>query len=400
MNIIFLANFPHKIDMSFMGRFTHLAMLMYEKGHKVEVVCSDFDHATKDFRKELNNPYPFKLTFLHESGYPGNVSPKRLWSHYVWGKNVGKYLNSLPEKLDVIYSALPSFTAAVEAGKYCKKTGCKLIVDVQDLWPEAFKVKFKNPLIQMAFKPMECHVNRAYSAANLVIGCSDTYRDRGLRVNINDKEGLTVYLGNHGNVFDDARDQNNVVKAADEYWIAYIGTMGYSYDLKCAIDAIAKVNSKNVVDKKIRFVAMGGGPLLEEYKSYADEKQILSDYTGALAYPQMVGKLCSCDAVINCLRPGAAQSITNKVGDYALCGLPVINTQENEEYRKLVEEYQCGINCECGNSDEVADAIVRLMTDTVEARMFGANARNLGIERFDRRTTYPLIVNAIEELAK
>lgn len=398
MNIIILANFPHSLDGGFMGRFINLAQLLHDRNHNVEVIVSDFQHGSKKHRTSLVNNYSFKLTYLHEPGYPNNVHPKRLWSHYVWGCNVEKYIKGLSNKPDVIYSSLPTFSAARLVGKWCNKNEVKFIVDVQDLWPEAFKVAVKNPVLQLAFAPMDWVANAAYKAADYVIGCSDTYRDRALRVNKKVSSGLTVYLGNNGEKFDYAQKAYKVQKPYDEFWIAYIGTMGYSYDLKCAIEAIKLVSSQKVIDKKIKFVAMGGGPLLDEYKSYAKKSGILADFTGALPYEQMVGKMCSCDAVINCLRPGAAQSITNKVGDYALSGLPVINTQENQEYRDLVEEWNCGINCECGNPNEVAQAIVKLASDSSLCKLMGDQARKLGVERFDRRTSYMKIIELIENI--
>ena len=81
-------------------------------------------------------------------------------------------------------------------------------------------------------------------------------------------------------------------------------------------------------------------------KNYADQKKVLASFMGRKSYEEMVGIMCSCDLVVNPIVKGAAQSITNKVGDYALSGLAVINTQENPEYRELIEQYGCGINCE------------------------------------------------------
>ena len=145
---------------------------------------------------------------------------------------------------------------------------------------------------------------------------------------------------------------------------------------------------------------MGRGPLLDEFKKYAEDAGINSEFTGALPYEKMVGKMCSCDLVVNCINKGAAQSITNKVGDYALSGLPVINTQENLEYRRLIVMHQCGINCECGNAEQVADSIEKLALAPELRSKMGENAARLGRERFDRRNTYPKIVDAIEELCK
>ena len=399
MNIVILANFPILLDGSLQGRFINLASLFHDRGHHVEVIVSDFDHYTKKNRQSLGNKYPFKLTYLHETGYPNNVHPKRLWSHYVWGKNVYRYIKTLKAKPDVVYAALPTFTAGKLVGQWCNKNGVKFVIDVQDLWPEAFRVAIKNPFLQLAFKPMDWIADSAYKAADGIIGVSDTYCNRAMNVNSKVAQSLTIYLGNNGGVFENARSAHKVQKSPNEFWVAYIGTMGYSYDLKCAIDAFCKIKS-NSMERKIKFIAIGAGPLLDEYKKYARKKGINAEFTGALPYDKMVGLMCSCDAVINCLRPGAAQSITNKVGDYALSGLPVINTQENPEYRTIVEDWQCGINCECGNSDQVADAIAKLAQDEKLRKSLGVNAARLGREMFDRRYTYPKIIEAVEAICK
>lgn len=129
---------------------------------------------------------------------------------------------------------------------------------------------------------------------------------------------------------------------------------------------------------------------------YANDKSIYVEFTGKLLYEKMVGLLCSCDIAINPIKKGSAGSIINKVGDYALSGIPVINTQECEEYRNLVEQYQCGINCEVGNVQEVADANEKLAVDSNLRNKMGKSSRKLAVERFDRRVTYYDIVKLFE----
>ena len=393
MKIFIVANFTN----SETSRFFELARVFARRGHDVVVITSDFSHSTKILKKEMPQYDTFKTVYLHEPGYKSNVSIKRLWSHYVWGRNVEKYIQNGIVKPDVVYASLPTYTAGRLVGKWCNNNDVKYIVDVQDLWPEAFKVAVKNSFLQQAFLPMEWIANAAYKTADYVIGVSDTYRDRALKVNKKCKEGLTVFLGNNGEKFDIAKEKYRICKPDDEFWIAYIGTMGFSYDINLAIDAIKLVKASKL-SKKVKFVAMGNGPLLDEYKKHAEESGIDFEFTGSLPYEVMVGKLCSCDAVINCLRPGAAQSITNKVGDYALSGLPVINTQENLEYRKLVEDTQCGINCECGNAEDVAAAIVKLVESPELRKQMGEAARQLGKDKFDRRYSYARIVEAVEKM--
>ena len=400
MNIVIIANFPANLDGGkAKGRFLYLGEMLCERGHHVEMIVSDFDHGSKQHRAEgsvKQEAYKTKITTLHEPGYPNNISLKRLWSHYVWGRNVEKYLKSIL-KPDVIYSAIPSLTANVRAAQFCKKNGIKYIIDVQDLWPEAFVLAIKNKLLQQAFKPIAWYINRAYRAADVVVAVSETYMNRALEVNRKNAKGVSVFLGNDGALFDEARDSMKVEKTDGILQLCYIGTLGYSYDLKCAVDAVAIYNQQKDLPP-MQFLVMGGGPLKEEFENYAKEKKIDTIFTGSLPYPEMVARMCSSDILINPIVKGAAQSITNKVGDYALAGLPVVSTQENKEYRQLVDSYMCGINCRVGNAQDVADALVKLARDPELRKQMGVSARRFGKEKFDRRETYQEIVKVVEDI--
>lgn len=393
-SIIIVANFCLEFDGTVDGRFLYLAEMLSVNGVTVELITSDFSHATKRFKKAPATGYKSKLTYCHEPGYVKHAGLKRLWSHRVWGKNVSKYIKSLP-KPDCVYCAIPSLTAAVEMAKYCKKNNIRFIIDVQDLWPEATFMLIKNPILRKMSLPMKRYVDIAYASADKVIAVSETYVNRVLEVNHKVKTGLSVYLGNDGTVFDQAKLKYKINRSDQEFWICYIGTHSYSYDLKLVVDAIAILNKMKSVTKKIRFITIGDGPLRMDFKNYADQKKVLSSFMGRKPYEEMVGIMCSCDLVVNPIMRGAAASITNKVGDYALSGLPVINTQENQEYMELIEEYACGINCENGNAKQVAEAIILLMNDNNLRYNMGKASRKLGLERFDRRKTYLQIIDFI-----
>ncbi len=379
------------------SRFLELANLFSENRHEVTLLTSDFSHITKRQKESMPQYAGFKTVYLHEPGYPNNVSIKRLYSHYRWGLEVEKYFK-ICDYPDVIYYAVPSLTAGSKIVDYCKRNKIKLAIDIQDLWPEAFSLMVKNKFLQLAFKPMEWLANEIYSNADIVIAVSNTYRDRGLSVNRKGKNGLTVYLGNHIDKFEEARLNFHKNKPTNEFWIAYIGTIGYSYDIPCVIDGISIFNQNNSSGRSVKLVAMGDGPLICEFKEYAHKKDVNTCFTGELPYEEMVGLMCSCDIVVNPIRKGAAQSITNKVGDYAFSGLAVINTQECQEYRELIEKYECGINCECENSEQLANAINTLILNPDLCRKMGNASMKLGKEKFDRKFTYPLIIKAVENL--
>ena len=122
---------------------------------------------------------------------------------------------------------------------------------------------------------------------------------------------------------------------------------------------------------------MGEGPLKQRFIQYARDKKIPCEFTGMLDYSEMVSKLIQCDIAVNPIAKGAAGSIINKVGDYAAAGLPVINTQECQEYRDLITNYSAGINCENGNPEDIAEKILFLFQNENNRREMGRNNRVL-----------------------
>ena len=272
----------------------------------------------------------------------------------------------------------------------------KFMVDVQDLWPEAFCMAIKNPVLQKLFAPMTRYVNKAYAAADGVVAVSQTYVNRVLQVNNKVKVGVNVFLGNDGELFDEGREKHLLKRNDDELWLCYVGSMSTSYDIPCVIDALAILKEKGI--QNIRFVLVGKGEKYDEFKQYAQQKSILCDFMGFKPYQEMVGIMCACDMVVNPIVKGSAASIINKVGDYAMSGLPVINSQECQEYRNLIDEYKCGINVKCGDGADMAKAIELLAADKALREKMGQNASRLGREKFDRRYSYENIVNEIESL--
>lgn len=393
MNILIIAQyntFPFEGGNS---RFSYLLKRIDYQKNQVEFITSNFQHATKTKRifdqREINN-LPYKLTLLEEPGYKKNVSIERMLSHKKLSANLKIYLKSLEVKPDVIYCAVPSLDFAYEAAIYAEKNKIRFIIDIQDIWPEAFQMVFNPPVIgKILYSPIKRKADKIYSMADQIVAVSETYAKRALTVNKKTKQYLSVYLGTALDVFDTA-SKNQEKKEKNTIKIAYVGTLGHSYNIKEVIDALSMINND-----KIKFIIMGDGPLRREFESYAKEKSIDCEFKGKIRYEDMVACLCSCDIAVNPITHGAAQSIINKVGDYAAAGLPVVNTQECPEYRNLVDSYQIGINCENGNIKQLSEAINRLISDRDLRKRLGKNNRRLAEEKFDRLKTYQDILDLI-----
>ncbi len=393
--ILVIANFTKLPNENGNSRFTYILDLLDKENCDVELITSSFSHGEKKQRKNEDYNVEYKITLIDEPGYKKNVSLKRFRSHYIFAKNVKKYLEQI-EKPNCIYCAIPSLDVAKVVAKFAEKNNIEFIIDVQDLWPEAFKMVFSVPIISdIIFAPMKKTADYIYSKADYIFAVSNTYADRAAKANKKYKQKNSVFLGTDLEKFDKAKKEFEIVPFDDVVRVAYIGTLGHSYDIKCVIDSIKILYDKGLTN--ILFVVMGDGPLQEVFESYGKEKDVNCEFTGRLRYDEMIGKLCSCDIAVNSITKGAAQSIINKVGDYAAAGLPVVNNQECIEYRKLVEDYQIGYNVEVSNPEELAEKIEMLYKDKSLRERLGKNNRCLAEEKFDRKNTYKIIKNILEK---
>lgn len=394
MDIVIISEFCEDFSKSDNDRFFYLAKMLTgvvgdrASNDRVEIITSSFRHTTKKHRRKTVEEWPFKVTFVEEPGYPKNVCLKRFFSHYIWGKNVLKYLEKRGRKPDVIYCAVPSLTGPNLVAKYCERENIRFVIDVQDLWPEAFQMVLDVPVISnIMFAPFKYIADGIYKRADAICAVSDTYCQRAARVNQKVQDFTTVFLGTELATFDRYASEKPVLEKKDgEIWLGYAGTLGTSYDLPLVFDAIRKGGYTT-----LRFIVMGDGPLKEEFEQKAEGLNVT--FVGRLPYEQMCSMLNVCDIVVNPIVGRSVATIINKHADYAASGKPVVNTQKSKEYRKLIEKYHMGFNCD--DAGELLRALKELIVSKKLSEQMGNNARKCAAECFDRKSSYGKLVNII-----
>lgn len=392
-DVLIISTSYMNLSISGNNRSNYIPMLLAKNGYNVEKICPNFNHHTKQFVKEPEKNLPYKITLIKTIGYKKNVSLKRILSQIIFAWGLKKYLEKR-KKPDVIYLFLPSIGASYVVRKFVKKHNIKLIIDIRDLWPEAFKMVFRVPILNdLVFFPFKVESDKIYQVADEIIAVSETYKNRALKVRKKATSANTIYLGTELKTFDEYAKDSLQYKQDDNVLLVYVGTLGNSYDLITAFDALSILKERGY--NNLKLLIMGSGPLESKFKNYAIKKKINVEFTGRIPYPEMVSKLVKCDIALNPIRKGAAQSIINKHADYAAAGLPVINTQECNEYRTMVEKYNIGLNAENSDAKDMADKIEILINDQDLRKIMGRNHRRLAEAIFDREKTYKKILELI-----
>lgn len=395
MDAVIISNYWHFPIEKSSSRYHTIATLAAEQGISVEVITSRFYHTKKKQRNESEvlSGIAYKATLLEEGSYSRNVSPARLSAHSRFAKNVINYLSNR-EKPDVIYLFVPPAGLAKKVVKYANQNNIRVVIDVLDLWPEAFAMLMPAPIAKLLLNPMKKSVEFAYDNADEVVAVSSTYVQRAIRNNPRKNIGHSVFIGTDIDYFDRAAEQAPMLEGKMRpITMAYIGMLGHSYDLCGVMDAMKLLIEQGY--DMVELLIMGDGPMKEKFEAYAKQNNLPVRFTGRLAYTDMVKMLVKCDIGLNVLVGKAAQSIINKQADYVSAAIPVINVQQNQEFGELLVAYDAGMMCSPGDTQALATAIRFLAEDEEARKRMGRNSRRLAEDKFDRNKTYQEIIDVI-----
>ncbi len=382
-------------------RYTQIAEMLVAAGFEVDFITSRFQHWDKAFRAADSRPdgsLPYNVRFIEEPGYPKNMCPQRIWSHRVAAKNVREYFDAHHD-YDLIYCQIPPNDVTLEAGRAAKRYGIPFVIDVNDLWPEAFRVAFDVPVVSdIVFAPFYRQARRAYALADAIVGTSDEYSGRAFKDRAEDIPRLTVYVGNDLAVFDRgaAAHAAEVAKPADEIWVAYAGTLSACYDLDTLIRAVARAQRR---DPRIKLKLLGDGVVRADLERVAAETGCDVAFLGYVPYEVMAAWLSKSDILVNSLVANAAQSVVTKIGDYLAAGKPMVNTSRSPEFWAKVERDGFGVNVAPEDPAALESVLVDLAAAPERQCSLGRVARDTAEREFDRAHSYAAIVQLIEKMS-
>lgn len=388
MNITIVAPYCSLPSEPYFNRFWYLAELL-SQSHDVLLITSRFRHYDKSFRRHedaaATSNGRLRVKLLDEPGYRKNVSLARVASHRVFVCNLARWLHS-PQaaEQDIVYSAYPLMATNLLLGRHKARLGYKLIIDVQDVWPESFSsvVPFLKK-IPHRLLPFARRADRAYRCADALVAVSQTYLDRAREARP-DVPAETVYIGADFAAIASA-PAKDFGDSTTRFF--YFGTLSHSYDVKTVCLGIKRLVQAG---ENIELHIMGGGPDLDRLKQYADYR---IKFYGYLPYAEMMSVAKGCDIAVNAIHSHAMQSVTNKLSDYMALQKPVLNSQTNAEVLDLLNLLPHE-NYRSGDADSFARAAESLM-----AKQNGAIQSDEIVRRFRRDISYQKIVNLIERLA-
>jgi len=348
------------------NRFRYIAEMLKDH-YEVTLVCSKFRHYDKAFRNtDLKYDCGYEIVLLDEIGYTKNFSIKRALSHSTFVSSLKEWFD--PKKYDVVYSAFPLIGTNLLLGKLKAKGNYRLIIDVQDIWPEAIVGHI--PLIKLIpdiINPFYHRTNKAYAYADYLIAVSETYLSRAKKYN--NIGGSVIYIGTDFSLIQDglARFDDGKIH------FVYFGAVGPSYDLTTVINAFNTLDASKYI-----LHIFGGGDGEDELKAIS---RINTKFHGFVPIKDMLLFSKKANVLLNPIAINAKQSVTNKLSDIISLKLPVITSQKTPEVRRLLSR-ECDFDYQAGSVISFLDAVHRFEESNIDIESISNDFR------FDRNVAY------------
>lgn len=359
-------------------------------GWKVVFWTSDFSHARKMPRAlnqnanlgESGESSRIELRMIPTPPYSKNVSLERIRSHRAYAREWLRLAldNRTIEQSDrpsLIITSTPTLSAAEAALELGRRLDAKVVVDVQDAWPETFERLAPGGLGWMArpfLAGMYRTARRIYSEADLVTGVCERYRKLTGR-----EDYYRAYLGVElkGTEAGD-RERGRPVGVNRMVRLVYSGNLGRTYDLGTVVKAV-EANSDFELD-------------VAGFGSFTCDCPRVR-FHGLLSAPDLQALLGRCDVGIIPMRQDSWIGVPNKLFDYSAAGLAIVSSLGGET-SALLEKYRCGATYNAGDASSLAAAVRKAM-------LFGRGvSRTMSEAEFDAVRIYGDYVSRVSQIVQ
>ncbi len=385
-----------------------LAESLVARGHTVIWWDSTLEHATKRLRFQKDTSLKlrdrFELRMLRSTTFKKNVSVRRLIDHAVAGARFRRLAEREPRP-DAIVCCLPTLELSAAAVDFGRAHGVPVVLDVRDLWPDAFisvLPRRAHALARLVMHPYAKMAQRALSGCTGIVGISQGYQDWALR-NAGRPAGpldRILPLGYERPVQSDSQfadalsalQQIGVDPSMQICW--FVGMFGRTYDLETVIDAARALEAGGRTDTQ--FVLSGAG---ETYASLARRAAGLKNvvFTGRIDAPKLASMGRIARVGLMAYAAGAPQGLPNKLFEYMCSGIPILSSLAGETC-ELLESERCGLSYDAASSESLTARLETLLDDPVRAAEMGARGRAVFDTRYSADVIYPAYCQYLEDV--
>lgn len=305
-----------------------------------------------------------------------------VWSGWMW-----KTFTRLKPDLIFTFEVSP-MTQALIGKWFSKRRKIPNYLYVQDLWPENLEVVggIHNRRILNHYQKM---TDRIYAKCTKIFATSPSFV-KAIQERAVGKEKVIYWPQYAEEVYKPVENPNPPEIPKDKrFKVIFAGNVGTAQGL----DILPKV--ARLIGDDVCFVVVGDGRYKEQLVKETEEvktKFIFINRQPAERIPEL---LCSCNVAFLSFMdsPLFEKTIPAKLQSYMACGMPILASASGET-KRIIEEAKCGICCEIGDANQLAQAIKSFVSNNSLKNM-GISSLAYSNSEFDRTTLINTICDEI-----
>lgn len=388
------------------GRYATLCRHLAEAGHDVTWYTSTFWHEFKRPRDAevvcaAADALGYRVVLGRAPGYRRNVSLARLRDHAVLARHLRQLWREGDHRPEVVLASLPPPGLVRAAADWADRVGARLVVDVQDLWPETFR-RFWPPglgwLHPIVFAGVARAAREAYRRAAAVTAAARGYLEHARPFLAPGTPAEVLHLGVDLAAFDAGvapLETFDLAKPAGRKWVFLGGAIRSYIDVPGVAAMMAALRDRGRDD--VELVVVAPSPSDEPLRQEVARRGVANvRFLGYRPYDQYASIAAVCDVAVLPQRPEALVFYPNRVFDYLAAGLPILNTAAGE-VAEVLADHDAGLTCDAADPPAWADALERLLGRDLPADH--RERRGAWVERFDRAAISRRFVALLERVA-
>jgi putative colanic acid biosynthesis glycosyltransferase WcaI len=301
---------------------------------------------------------------------------------------------------DIVVSLTDPPIVGLAARWTARRTGARFVFLCEDIFPEvaALIEDFQNQTVDRALD----RVNRyLLGEADAVVALGERMRRRLVEEKGADPPRVHV-IHNWADcdaIVPGAKDNGFSRQHGldDRFVVMHSGNVGLSQNLEVAIEAAARLQSR----ERLVFVIVGNGARREALERDVARRGLSNvRFLPYVPKEQLHESFAAADVFLVSLKPGLEGYIVpSKLYGILAAGRPYIAAVDPScEAAVIASEHGCGLVADPGSADELVQKVAALYDDPDTARTMGNNARRIAW-RFDRRVAVQAYYNLFVRVA-
>ena len=388
--IFFLNRYFHPDQSATSQLLSDLAFHMAASGRQVHVITSRQRYDDPDSRLPANETVNgVQVTRVQTTHFGRSVLVGRGFDYLSFYVSAWRALRALVQRDDIIVAMTDPPLVSIVAMAAAKRPGAHLVNWLQDIYPEV--------AVQLGISALRGPIGGGFSylrnktlqtaAANVVLG--QCMHEKIASFGLSTDNVSVIHNWSDDEEISPVSNADNPLRhewgLADKFVVGYSGNLGRAHEF----DTILAASERLRCDPRIVFVFIGGGYRMGELARIVKTRRLDATFR-FIPYQErtlLKNSLSVPDLHWISLKPAVEGMIVpSKFYGIAAAGRPIIAiTARAGEIARLVLEHGCGLVIEPGQSNALAEAIVRLSTDAQSLATMGARARAMLDAQFTRR---------------